>query len=288
MLLLTICDLVLAPVSVSLPEISWGRENNGGKEGTLRGGAYCSTRASNRVPVEYASALQRHLQVQDLLPAHVLPLPDFNQGTQTTWSLPKEFKKSVSCSGQGAGRMSGAETIQRGLPPRPSWGPRCRHHFEMKKSRDPQETSNPSLNEKLKGASGVEGLSRLEAQLVSCGPGQPGGLPSWNVRGGAGRARGSQRSSALHRASRAARQSPLTASCRQESQVLERPHRRHHGPGAPLPPSCWPGTVRCRDFCTKLTKDSRVLQGHACVRSLACSEGRAGARGDALGHRVKN
>lgn len=33
LLLLTISDLVLAPVSVSLPEISWGRENNGGKGG---------------------------------------------------------------------------------------------------------------------------------------------------------------------------------------------------------------------------------------------------------------
>lgn len=83
----------------------------------------------------------------------------------------------------------------------------------------------------------------------------------------------SQRSSALHRASRANRQSPFTASCRQESQALE----SHHGPGTPPLPHGGPELVWRWQSCTKLTKDPRILQGMICQ----LREGRAVGRGEA-------
>lgn len=62
-------------------------------------------------------------------------------------------------------------------------------------------------------------------------------------------------SSALHRASRADRQSPFTASCRQESQELERPTITMAQALCPLP-HAGPELVWCLESYTKLTEDS--------------------------------
>ena len=69
----------------------------------------------------------------------------------------------------------------------------------------------------------------------------------------------SQRSSALHRASSAGRQSPFTASCRQESQVLERSATIMAQALCSLP-HAGPELVWFLEFCSKLTRDPGVLQ----------------------------
>lgn len=78
---------------------------------------------------------ERHLQLQGLLPAHVLLHPNFNQGTQMTVKFAKRIQISVRCAGQNTERMSRAETIKE-IPLSHTQdrarGPRCTYHFEMR------------------------------------------------------------------------------------------------------------------------------------------------------------
>lgn len=177
-------------------------------------------------------AHQRHLQFQGLLPAHVLFHPNFNQGTQTTVKFAKRIQVSVRCSGQSTGGMGRAETIRESPllhTQDRARGPRGRQHFEMREIKGFKRTLSSSLNKKLEHVMLSEGLSYLEAQVVSCRLSQTWESQILERHVGMGAER-SQRSSALHRASRADRQSPFTASCGQESQSVRKTHQ-HHGSG---------------------------------------------------------
>ena len=144
----------MVPGSLILPEISWGRENNG-REGGCTEEAGCwqlQFRASNRTPVEYPRAHQRHLQLQGLLPASVLLHPNFSQGTQMTVKFAKRNQASARCSGQNSGRMNRTETIQAILfcTPRTELGdPGAGITLKWERWRNLKETLSSGLNKKL-------------------------------------------------------------------------------------------------------------------------------------------
>lgn len=256
-----------------------------GTEGreTLRGGGVLIT-AALKSKTGFLLNNQMHFNFKASSQPHVLLHPNFNQGTQTRMKLvkKKQLPVWVRYSAQGMGRRSRAETIKE-IPlthtedrTRRS---RCSYHFEMRKMKGfKRKLPGSSLNKKLGRVMLSEGLSYLEAQLVSCRLSQTWDSQILECHTGVEGGGGPQRSSALHRASRAGRQSPFTVSCGQENYALGRPTStvaQDSAPGLVLTQNL----SGARSLTTKLTQDSGVLQG---LCSAVCGECGGEVRGRAL------